>query len=404
MTAELEDAVASVAPSVVGWRRQFHQHPELAYQERATSQVVEHELRKLDLDVMRPGLGSTGVAALLKGTGPAPRGDSALLLRADMDALPINEETGLSFASATQGVMHACGHDAHTAILLGVAKVLSGLRGRLATDVLFMFQPAEEIGSGARRMLDDGLFDIARPDAAYMLHVWHDLDAGTVAIPTGPVMAGALTFKIEVNGRGGHAARPHLALDPVVASAEIVTTLQLLVSREVDPAQPTVVTIGSVRAGDAANVIPMSATLLGTARSYDLGVLSFLERRITEIASQIARALRLSAEVRFDTVVPPVVNDITSARLATQAITAELGPTAVGIVGPSMGSEDFANVLQQVPGAMIRLGVRSPATSAAAPIHTSMFNLDESALRVGVTALCAIALHRNQAAESIEKA
>jgi amidohydrolase len=277
VTSELGNEVASIVPRVVGWRRQIHQHPELAFEERGTSALVERELGALDLDLIRTGLASTGVAGLLKGTATRARDESVLLLRADMDALPIHEETGLSFASVRPGVMHACGHDAHTAMLLGAARVLSGLRARLASDVLFMFQPAEEVGSGARAMLDDGLFEVARPDAAYMLHVWHDLPRGTVAIPTGPVMAGALTFHIEVEGRGGHAARPHMALDPVVAAAEIVTMLQLLVSREVDPAQPAVVTIGSIKAGDAANVIPSRASILGTARAYDAGILALLQ-------------------------------------------------------------------------------------------------------------------------------
>lgn len=396
MTTGLREAVASVTPQVVGWRREIHQQPELAFAERATSALVERELRTLDLDLIRTGLGATGVAAMLKGTGQRGGSGSVLLLRADMDALPIHEETGLPFASQTAGAMHACGHDAHTAMLLGAANVLSRLRSTLATDVLFMFQPAEETGSGARRMLDDGLFEPARPDAAYMLHVWHELVCGTVAIPTGPVMAGALSFRIDVEGRGGHAARPHLALDPVVAAAEIVTMLQLLVSREVDPAQPAVLTIGSIRAGDAPNVIPSSATILGTARAYDLELLSFLEGRISEVASQVAQALRLVANVHFSPTLPPVINDVAAVRFAEGAVAAELGADAVGRVSPSMGSEDFAYVLQEVPGAMIRLGVRPARATEARPIHTSTFDLDEDALSVGVTTLCALALHRNQ--------
>jgi amidohydrolase len=289
--------------------------------------------------------------------------------------------------------MHACGHDAHTAILLGAATVLSGMRDQLATDVLFMFQPAEETGLGARRMLDDGLYKMARPEVAYMLHVWHDLQAGMLAVPTGPVMAGALMFEIDVSGRGGHAARPQLALDPVVTSAQIVSMLQTVVSRNMDPAQPVVLTIGSIQAGEAANVIPDTARILGTARAYDRDLLLVIQRRIAEVATQTAAALGLSATARFAPAIPPVVNDVAAASHALDAIRNELGSDAIGTVGPSMGSEDFAYVLDETPGAMIRLGVRSPLWDSARPIHTAIFDLDEEALRSGVITLSAIALH-----------
>jgi amidohydrolase len=321
-----------------------------------------------------------------------------LLLRADMDALPIAEQTSLDFASTNAGVMHACGHDAHTAILLGVAHVLSTLRAELSTDVLFMFQPAEEAGLGARRMLDDGLFEVARPEVAYMLHVWHDLEAGVLAVPTGPVMAGALMFEIIVSGRGGHAARPQLALDPVVTSAHIVAMLQTVVSREMDPSQPVVLTIGSIQAGEAANVIPDTARILGTARAYDREILRVVQRRIEEVATTTAAALRLSATVQFAAAIPPVINDGAAASHAVEAIRGELGSEAVGEVGPSMGSEDFAFVLDEVPGSMIRLGVRSPLWHEARPIHTATFDLDEHALRSGVIALSAIALRHGSRA------
>jgi amidohydrolase len=266
--------------------------------------------------------------------------------------------------------------------------------------VLFMFQPAEEAGLGARRMLDDGLFKVARPDVAYMLHVWHDLQAGTLAVPTGPVMAGALMFEIIVSGRGGHAARPQLALDPVVTAAHIVTMLQSVVSREMDPAQPVVLTIGSIQAGEASNVIPDTARILGTARAYDRDILQVVQRRIAEIATQTAAALRLSATVNFGSVIPPVVNNDAAASQALDAIRNELGSDAIGTVGPSMGSEDFAFVLDETPGAMIRLGVRSPLWNEARPIHTAIFDLDERALRLGVTALSAIALRYKTSGDS----
>jgi amidohydrolase len=241
-------------------------------------------------------------------------------------------------------------------------------------------------------MLDDGLLEIANPDVAYMLHVWHELPAGRLAVRKGPVMAGALRFAVTLNGRGGHAARPHQALDPVVVAAQLVTVLQTLVSRESDPAEPVVLTIGSIQAGTAANVIPDTAYIQGTARAYERGILGQLQQRIAEVATQVAAAMRVSADVTFADVLPPVVNDAAAAAGAQESIRRTLGDGAIGEVAPSMGSEDFAHILEHVPGAMIRLGVRAPEWADPRPIHTATFDLDERSLRVGVAAMSSIAM------------
>jgi amidohydrolase len=389
--AGLVSSAEEIAHHVVALRRDIHAHPELAFEELRTSRIVADQLDSLGLST-ETGVAETGVVATLSGGSAVPGRRRTVLLRADMDALPIEEETGLPFASRQPGLMHACGHDAHTAILLGTARLLSGRRDRLAGDVVFMFQPAEEGGGGARRMVEAGVLTRHGVDVAYMLHVWHEFPSGTVGIRSGPVMAGALSFEIEIEGKGGHAARPQHTVDPVVVGAFVITALQTIVSREVDPQAPAVLTIGRLSGGTAHNVIPDSALIAGTARAYDAQTMDLLRRRIQEIAEGTAATLRARATVSFGMVYPPVVCDRDAVETAARGIRIALGEDAVREAPLSMGSEDFGYVLQEVPGAVIRLGVRNPAWAAARPMHTATFDLDERSLPVGVTAMAAAAI------------
>jgi amidohydrolase len=383
----LLESARAIAGSVVADRRAIHRRPELAYQERETAALVEARLRQLGVP-FRSGVGGTGVVGLIEGGRPG----RTVLLRADMDALPIQEESTAEYASANPGVMHACGHDAHTAILLGAARLLLDRRDELAGRVKLMFQPAEEGGAGAVRMIDDGLLESPAVDAAFMLHVSHELQAGCVATAAGPVLAGANSFTITVEGRGGHASRPHAAVDPVVVAAHVVTALQTLVSREAPPDRPAVLTLGSFVAGTAANVIPDRAVLKGTIRAYDGELIQQLERRVEETARGVAGALRAEAGVEYHMHYPPTVNDGAMAELLAGAARAALGPAAVLEAEPVMAAEDFSFVLQRVPGAMLGLGVRAPDWPEPRPVHTARFDLDESALPAGVACMASVAL------------
>ena len=388
MSSELLESARALAPRIVADRRTIHSHPEMGYEEEQTSTMVQARLRELGIP-FRAGLAKTGVVAQIKGDlGDGP----CVLLRADMDALPIDEKSGVAFASEIPGVMHACGHDAHTAMLLGAAKLLLERRSGFAGTVKLMFQPAEEGGAGAARMIEDGVLSDPPVDAAFMLHVWPDLDAGTVSCGPGPQLAGADAFTITINGRGGHAAQPHETIDPVVVGAQVVMALQTLVSREVDPTVPAVVTLGSFIAGNRSNVIADQAVLQGTIRAFDDDLFLHLEKRVTEVVTGVAKALRATATIEFEMSYPPSVCDPDMAEQLAVSARALLGAESVFESHPVMGAEDFAFVLEKVPGAMLWLGVKDPSWERPKPVHTATFDIDESALPIGSSAMAGVAL------------
>jgi len=382
---EILEAARSIAELIVADRRAIHSRPELAYNERETAALVETRLHELGIE-FSGGIGGTGVIGLVHGARPG----RTVLLRADMDALPITEQSDAPFASRNVGVMHACGHDGHTAMLLGAARILNERRAHFEGAVKLMFQPAEEGGAGAVKMIEDGLLNDPIVDAAFAIHVGHVTETGTVIARGGPLLAGANSFTITVTGRGGHAARPQHAVDPVVIAAQIVVALQTLVSREVEPGVPAVVTLGALQAGTTFNVIPDRALIQGTIRAYDAEVMQRLEARVEETAKGVAAALRARAEVEIHMHYPPVVNDEAMAELAGGAIR-KLGLN-VAVGSPIMAAEDFSYVLQRVPGAMVQLGVRDPAWPEPKPVHTAQFDLDEEALPLGAAVYAAMAL------------
>ena len=388
MSPELLDSARDLAPRIVADRRTIHSHPEMGYLEEETTTLVQARGAGRG-SPLRTGPATRGVIAQITGE---PGGGPCVLLRANMDALPIDEKSGVPFASEIPGVMHACGHDAHTAMLLGAAQLLLDRRSSFAGSVKLMFQPAEEGGAGAARMIEAGALSDPPVDAAFMLHVWPDLEAGQVSYGAGPQLAGADSFTITIEGRGGHAASPHTTIDPVVVGAQIVSAVQTLVAREVDPTVPAVVTLGSFNAGNRHNVIADRAVLTGTIRAFDDQLFAHLEDRLREVVTGVATALRATASVAFEMRYPPSVCDADMAEHLGTSVRSLLGPDAVLPSKPEMGAEDFAFVLQRVPGAMLWLGVKDPAWPKPKPVHTATFDLDESALPIGSSAMAAVAL------------
>lgn len=367
---------------IVALRREIHREPELGFDTEKTAAKVLAALEGLPLEV-ETGVAQNGVVATLRGAGDGP----AVGLRADMDALPITEETGLPFASEVEGKMHACGHDGHTSMLVGAAHALCGMRERLDGSVRFFFQPAEEGGGGGRVMVEEGAAEGVAE--IFALHLWPGLPFGTVATKGGPIMAAADAFEMTVRGRGGHGAMPHLATDAVAISAQIVTALQTLVAREVDPVEPAVVTVGEIGAGTAFNIIPETARLGGTVRTLDEDLRRRMPERIEEISRGIARGMRGDAELEYTFSYPVTNNDEGSAGRVLRVAAGLFGEeSVVRLPNPSMGAEDFAFFLREIPGAFVWLGVGEGASG----LHTPTFAFDEEILPRGSALLAALAL------------
>jgi amidohydrolase len=377
MTA-LSLAVQALVPEMIAQRRDLHQHPELAFQEARTAGLIAARLRSLGYTV-RTGLGRTGVTGFLRGGNPG----KTVLLRADMDALPIHEETDVPWRSQSPGVMHACGHDAHTAMGLAAATVLAQLAPGLAGNVLFVFQPAEEISGGAAAMLAEGALEGIRPDAALAVHVFNQWPVGTIAIPEGPAMASADKLTLTVTGRGGHGASPHLAIDPIVASAQIITALQTLVSRETPPLDAAILSITMLRAGTGFNIIPDTVEMTGTLRCLLPALRERLLASISRTVEGVAAAFRCTAAVKDEYLTPAVVNDPTVTRLAREAAAGIVGADKVIAPEPLTGSEDAAYFWQRIPGCYAFIGSARPDWSPAPSPHSARFDLDESCLPVG---------------------
>jgi hippurate hydrolase len=357
-------------------RRHLHQNPELSFKEAATAELVATRLAEWGIEVTRH-VGGHGVVGTLR------RGDGTgrISLRADMDALPILERTTLPHASRNEGVMHACGHDGHTTMLLGAARHLAA-HGRFSGTVHFVFQPAEEAGrdSGAQRMIADGLFDRFPCDAIFGMHNHPGLPAGTFGFGSGPFMSAADTVRITVHGRGGHAARPHLAVDPVLIAGSLVMALQTVVSRNIDPTQTAVVTIGSIHAGDAPNVIPESATLGLSVRSFNEAVRARLRERISELVTLHVQGYGGRVDISYEHGTPVLVNTEAETALAREVAEALVGPQhVVAPFGPVTGSEDFAYYLQHRPGCFLRLGNGEDSPM----LHNAAYDFNDANLPVG---------------------
>ena len=367
---------------IVALRREIHREPELGFDTEKTAAKVLAALDGLPLEI-QTGVAENGVVATLEGEGDGP----TVGLRADMDALPIYEETGLPFASETDGKMHACGHDGHTSMLVGAVHALSGMRHRLNGTLRFFFQPAEEGEGGGKVMVDAGVADDV--DSIFALHLWPGLPFGRAATKAGPIMAAADAFEMTVRGAGGHGAMPHLTADAIAMAAQIVTALQTVVSREVDPVEPAVLTVGEIGAGTAYNIIPETARLGGTVRTLNEHLRRKMPERMEHLARGVAQGMRGDVEFDYEFSYPVTVNDEDAARRALGVAGDLLGEeNALELTNPSMGAEDFAYFLEKIPGAFIWLGVGEDVSG----LHTPTFAFDEEILSLGSALLTALAL------------
>ena len=368
-------------------RRDFHMHPEIGFQEVRTAGIVARELQSLGLEVST-GIAETGVIALIEGNKPGP----VVLARFDMDALPINEDTGAEYASQNPGVMHACGHDGHTAIGLTVARMLHARQNDLNGTVKLVFQPAEEGLGGAQRMVAEGVLDNPVPDYCLALHLWNEKPLGWLGVTPGPSMAASETFRVQLTGKGGHGAAPHLTVDPLFAAAQIITALQSIVARNVPPQDTAVVSVTSVHSGTTFNVIPHTAEFQGTIRTFNPEVRSMVIERFREIVSQIAQALNCSAEIEVESVTPAVINDSElSARV--QRIAQQLYPQAeLDTQERTMGSEDMAFMMHTIPGCYFFIGSSNPEKGLDAKHHHPRFDFDEEALQISASMMTAVVL------------
>jgi amidohydrolase len=356
-------------------RRDFHRHPELGFQEVRTAGIVARELNQLGLEVTT-GIAETGVVALIEGS----RSGGTALLRFDMDALPIQEQTGAPYASQNPGVMHACGHDGHTAIGLTVARLLHNHRHELAGSIKLVFQPAEEGDGGAERMLAEGILENPHADIALALHLWNEKPFGWLGIADGPTMAAAEIFQIEVTGRGGHGGIPHLAIDPILACTQIINALQSIVSRNVPPLETAVVSVTSMHAGEAFNVIPARASLLGTIRTFSPEVRQRVLQRFQQVVEGVGAAMECQVDCQVKSISQAVVNDNGLAEKVRAAAQQVLPESQIEAGYRTMGAEDMAFIMQKLPGCFFFIGSANPDKGLNAPHHHPHFDFDERAL------------------------
>lgn len=392
-------AVARVTPRMTEIRHRLHQYPELGNREVQTAALIAEQLRALGLEV-RTQIAHTGVIGVLRGRRPGP----VVAVRADMDALPVTEETNLPWKSTVRatylgqnvGVAHACGHDVHVAVVLGVAQVLSGLRERLPGTVLFIFQPAEEGAppgerGGAELMLAEGAFRDPAPSAVFGLHTMAELETGTLGFTVGPAMASSASWQATITGRQAHGAMPHQSVDPIVMAAQIVTALQTIRARTLSPFTPSVVTVGVIRGGERQNIIPGEVTMMGTIRGYSAPVMDSIRRRMDQIMDGVTRAYGGGYRLVVDSALPPVVNDTALAQRMLPVLARVAGPNNLLALEPASVAEDFSYFANEVPGFFFRLGTR-PRGGTSGGHHTPNFLADDAAIPIGIHAMTELLL------------
>lgn len=381
-------AAKRAEPEIIETRRKIHQRPELSYHEARTARLVAQRLESLGI-VVRTGVGGTGVVGLLKGAKPG----KVVALRADMDALPVEETSDVPFRSKVEGVMHACGHDTHVAMLLGAARILAENRDSLQGSVKFLFQPAEEHGGrgGAKPMIEDGAMAKPRVDYVFGLHIGNIPKSGEFGVREGAMMAAPDRFNVRVVGKGGHGSAPHETVDPIYVAAQVILALQGVSGRMIDPVRPFVITIGSVHSGTKENIIPDEATMLGTIRTMDEATRRKAKAKVTKVVKGVARAFGARAEVEFEKDAYPVTINNPAATRKAAAILKTIPGTRVRRMEAILGGEDFSRFLQKAPGMFYWLGTGNPAKGCVHPNHSSKFKVDEDVLKYGVASLALLA-------------
>jgi len=382
VTINFHDEALAMQDELVERRRDFHRHPELAFQEVRTAGIVATALNELGLEV-QTGVGKTGVIGMLEGDHDGP----TLLVRADMDALPILEENKTDYVSSNSGVMHACGHDGHTTIGLAVARMLSERRSDIHGRIKFVFQPAEEIGQGAQAMISDGALTSPRPDYSIGLHLWNDMPIGEVGVTAGPCMSAADIWRCTITGRGGHGANPNQTRDPILAAAQVITALQSIVSRNVDALDSAVVTVGSLHAGDAFNVIPDTAELKGTLRTYLKSTKDLVHQRVREICEGVAAAMGCAADLELIPMTVTVNNNPDIADRIAGIAARQVGSNNVHRDVRTMGSEDVSLFMDDIPGCYFFVGSANAERGLNYPHHNARFDIDEAALPIAAAIL-----------------
>jgi len=382
MIDSIRSLAQSLAQETIETRRDFHRHPEIAFEEVRTSKIIADRLRKLGLEP-KTGIGKTGVMAILDSGKPG----KTVLARADIDALPVQEETEHEYRSTVDGKMHACGHDGHTAILLSVAKILVEQKGNFSGKVVFVFQPAEEGGGGAQAMIEDGALDGLEIDHSIGLHLGSMMPTGTVALRCGPAMASADKFEITVTGKGGHAAMPQHSIDPVLISANIIVALQSLISRELDPTDQAVITVTSIHGGTAFNIIPDNVKLMGTVRTFNEDTRQYLAKRIGELSAGIAKSMNGEAELDFMFGTPTVINNEKMTEVLKNAFERDLAEGQVIVPPQIMGGDDMSHWLNAADGCYFFVGAGNESKGTTYPHHHPKFDIDEDAIPLAVELL-----------------
>ena len=376
----IKEEVLSLKDEVISIRRDLHKHPELGFKEVRTSEIIENYLKNLGIEV-KTHVAETGVVGLIRGKEVG----KTILLRADMDALPIEELNDVSYKSVNKGVMHACGHDGHTAMLLVAAKVLAHHKDELKGNVKLIFQPSEEKDpGGAIKMIEEGAMENPPVEKAFGMHLGNMIPAGIIGIKEGVFTAEADRFKIIITGKGGHGAYPHTSVDPVIIASQTVMNLQTIVSREINPIQPIVLTVGKIQSGDVFNVIPETAELLGTVRTLDKNVAKSIPERIQRIAENTAKVFRGSAKTEYHFGYPPIVNSKEETNYVIKIAEGVVGKEHILATPVSMGGEDMSYFLEKVPGAFFWLGSMNKEKGLDKPHHSAYFNFDEDVLPIGV--------------------
>lgn len=383
--------VDEIVPGVIADRRHIHENPELGFEETETAAFVKERLESLGVEDIRTGIAKTGVTALVKGTKPGP--DKVVMLRADMDALPINQESDKEYISKNPGVMHACGHDAHTAMLMGAARILMERRDQFSGTVKLLFQPSEEAnGGGAKPMIEAGILEDPHVDAVFGQHLMSSIPTGRVGTRGGPVQASADEFIVKVQGKGGHGAMPHEAVDPIMVATDIISGLRSIVARNVDPLEPLVVSVCAIHSGKAYNVIPDVAEFGGTVRTFSDENRDLAGARIREVAEGVASAQGATVQVNYERGYPPTVNDEEMAELAVKSLTKVVGEEGMIEMKPIMPAEDMSYFLEERPGAYFMTGCRNEEKGIVWPHHHPKFDIDEDALGIGVAGLVQVAM------------